>query len=109
MRTHKLFMWTVISVFSIFALGNGYAQELLDQTQITEPVFEKVYVSPDRILIYPEGVFFLNEAGEVASARLVASDAFGLYIVTTSYQCPACRRRNRDNVCMNQKCPLYGK
>ena len=110
MKALKFLMLAFISAFSLLSFTSGHASELLMQEQqMMEPAFEKVYVSPDRVLIYPEGIFYLNESGEVASARLVASDASGLYIVAAAYKCPGCGRYNRDNICYNERCPLYGK
>jgi hypothetical protein len=109
MKVHKLFLLLLIGIFSLSMDGQGYTQEQLIQEEINELSFEKIYLSPDRILIYPEGIFYLNEAGDVVPARLVASDAAGLYIVAAAYKCPACGRYNRDNICHNPQCPLNGK
>jgi hypothetical protein len=42
MNVRKIFMLMLLSMFSLCALSNGYAQELLNEEQITEPAFEKV-------------------------------------------------------------------
>lgn len=115
MKGLKFFMLAFITIFSLLTFTRGYASEqlmqerLMQEQQMMEPCFEKVYVSPDRVLIYPEGIFYLNESGELASARLVASDASGLYVIATAYRCPACGRYNRTNVCRNKACPLFNK
>ncbi|MCH9624976.1 MAG: hypothetical protein S4CHLAM123_01380 [Chlamydiales bacterium] len=109
MRAQKLLLLMLVGLFGLSVLGQGYAQEQLIEEEMTKPSFEKIYLSPDRILIYPEGIFYLNEAGDVVPARLVASDASGLYAVAATYRCPGCGWRNSDNRCINRKCPLYGK
>jgi len=109
MKVHKFLLLMLVGLFALSVLGQGNAHEQVVQEEVTEPSFEKIYLSPDRILIYPEGIFYLNEAGDVAPARLISSDAAGLFIVAATYRCPACGWANHDNVCINRKCPLYGK
>jgi hypothetical protein len=104
----SLRLLTLISAFSMLSLTNGHASEhFVQEPQMTESSFEKIYVSADRILIHPEGIFYLNEAGELASARMVASDASGLYVVADYYICGNCGWANGDGKCINMNCPLY--
>jgi len=110
MKALKFLMLAFISAFSLLPFTSGHAiEQLMQEQQMKVPSYEKVYVSPDEVLIYPEGIFYLNESGEVAPARLVASDACGLYIVAAAYKCPSCGRYNRNNVCHNPECPLNDK
>lgn len=108
MKFKKIFMLMIFSVFSLFAFSNGYAEELLNEEQIIEPTYEKVYVSPDDILICHEGIFFLNTVGDLTPARLISSDAAGLYVMWGDYYCPQCGYLNSTNRCTNTRCPLYG-
>lgn len=100
-----------VALIILLASNNGCAQEFLGQEQIAEPLFEKVYVSPDRIFVCSEGLFYLNKKGDVIPVQLVSSDASGLYVIAgvDAYQCPGCRRWNKNDICCNTSCPLYGK
>lgn len=110
MKARKLFMLALICFSILVSLQYGVAREEFLPYQTKEPLIEKVYLSSDRIFIYPEGIFYLDELGEVVPARFVASDGSGLYIFADRiYQCPCCNRGNRDNKCNNPNCPLYGK
>ncbi len=110
MKTLRILMLMLIVPFCLFSFTVGHADEyLIQQQQKIESTFERIYVTPDRVFIYPEGIFYLNEAGELALARLVSSDTSGLYVVVAVYKCPACGRGNRNGVCINPACPLYGK
>lgn len=107
MSMRKIFTLMLLSAISLLPLSNGYAQDLFNQEQ--DATFEKIYVSPDRVFIEVEGIFYLTEEGNIAPAKFVASDASGLYVALNAYQCPGCQRWNRDNICFNSRCPLYGK
>jgi len=69
---------------------------------------EKIYVDPWQIHINADGIFFLNSHGNLEALSGVFSDSHGIYFEELqAYQCPSCRRWNRDNICHNKKCPLY--
>lgn len=77
--------------------------------KLESPALEKIYVNPDQLHIIPEGIFFLSEEGNLVPACGVFRDQMGIYVVAESYKCPSCGMRNRNNVCINTSCPLYGK
>lgn len=85
------------------------SDEQVSNYQTSAPHFDKIYLSYDRVIVLPEGIFFLSNDGELLPARLVASDAQGLYVVAAFYQCPRCSRWFRSNKCENPACPLNGK
>jgi|GEM_PF-6313640 len=109
MKIQKILLLMLVGLFTLVVHGQGYAQEQWTHEISSETVCEKIYVSPDCIYIYPEGIFYLNEIAEVVPARLVASDALGVYVVAKYYRCPACGTYNRNNVCIKTTCPLYRK
>jgi hypothetical protein len=73
------------------------------------PSLEKIYVQPSQLHIISEGIFFLNETGNLEQACGLFSDAKGIYVLKTFYTCPSCGRANRNNVCKTYGCPLEGK
>lgn len=75
----------------------------------TDPGYGKVYVQPEDIYIQANGVFYRDLTGAVVPAQVVASDTFGIYIITEYYRCPACGWANNNNVCINKNCSMYGK
>lgn len=107
MTIRNFFMLTIISLFCLVTSIHGHAQELFDQEEMTEKYVEKTYISPERIFIHPEGIFFMNDVGDVIPARLIGSNSLGIYAVAF-YQCPACGRMSRDNICLYPRCPKYG-
>jgi hypothetical protein len=105
MKIGKMLMLALLGIFSLLTASNGYAQE-----EVTEPPFEKVYVSPDRILVSQEGLFYFNEEGNMIPVQLISSDAAGVYIVGKPvYICPGCGTGNTTNKCINRWCPLFGQ
>lgn len=109
MTIRKIFMLTCVSLFSLMTSINGHAEESFGQEEMTENYLEKTYLSSERIFIHAEGIFFMNDMGNVVPARFIGSDASGLFVCAAMYQCPGCRRWNSDNVCGNSRCSLYGR
>lgn len=109
MSIRKILTLTFITLFSLATSINGYAHESFDQDEMTENYVEKTYISPDRIFIHAEGIFFKNDMGHVVPARFIGSDASGIYAVGALYRCPACRRMNDNNICGNPRCSMYMK
>ena len=109
MTIRKILMMTFVSLFSLVTSINGYAQESFDQEEITENYLEKTYISPERVFMHAEGIFFMNDMGHVVPARLIGSDLRGLYVLAVNYQCSICGWANGNNICINRRCPYYGK
>lgn len=86
----------------------NFAFFIQSQEEITSH-FEKIYVRPSQICIFPEGIFFMNDQGVPERCSLISLDNNGLYIITAYYQCPGCGRWNNDGICLNKQCSLYGK
>ena len=84
------------------------ADELEDQNAVISPQFEKIYVTPDQILLTQEGIFYLTPLGSVSPVRILASDLQGIYIIGEVYRCPGCSRINRG-ICTNPACSMYGR
>lgn len=93
-------------IFPAFSQTSHNTEETTIATSL--PRFEKVYVDPSSVLLTQEGVFFLTQDGRLQPARLVAVDTQGMYVIRKSYQCPICRRRYPDNVCLTPTCPNKG-
>ena len=102
----------------LYIMAGIYKQQPLNREEVAEPPVEKIYVSPDRILIATKGrLFCFNEAGNMIPVRSISSDETGLYIVAgmQAYQCPRCGHWNENegyedskDCCINVKCPLFG-
>lgn len=69
---------------------------------------EKIYVSPDQVVLTTEGIFFITDAG-LTPVSFISSDIHGLYVMRGYYQCPACGRYNANDVCQNSNCPMFGQ
>lgn len=109
MKTQKLFkLWSLFYLSGCLLLGSVSAHELLIPSQIKEPL-EKIYLSCDRIFIHPEGIFYVDEMGEVLPTRFVGSDECGLYILAPRERCPNCGQSKKGGVCQNPYCECYGK
>lgn len=102
-------------LLSLLFILSGFTQieckEFASQTDIglESSALQKIYVTPDQIHIIPEGIFFLNEEGNLIQACGIFSDQSGIYAVAARYKCPACGWWNNNNICNNTGCPLYGK
>ena len=102
----------LLSLLSVFVMvtpawacaqpeNSGPAQESLSH-------FEKVYVTPEQVVLVPEGIFFLSSEGILTAARLISVDAQGMYVVKAYYRCSVCGRMNIDNICWNSSCTMFG-
>ncbi len=89
-------------IFSSTCFGENFKCEIAQDSKS----IEKLYVSPEQILISEDGIFLFTDTG-VIPVQYVSIDSFGLY-VAKFYRCPACGRMNEANVCYNPRCPLYG-
>ncbi len=96
--------WLLLSTFIACLIGG-----LPLQAEETEAVKgEKIYLSPERIKVLVEGIFFLTDLGEYQLARLVSSDEGGLYVVSAYIRCPACGAWSTDGSIHKLWCP-YSK
>jgi hypothetical protein len=94
------FMISMVFCFSF----QGYSADGNSPT----PIVEKIYVQPSQLHITHEGIYFLNEEGDLKKAICLLSDAQGIYILASVFECPVCRRPRWVGVCKTPTCPLYG-
>lgn len=52
---------------------------------------QKIYTSPDKIMVMPDGIFYMNEVGDFQPVSCVAYDEVGVYVVAVK-TCDYCHR-----------------
>jgi hypothetical protein len=90
----------------LLAVCFGFSTQASAQEQIARQE-DKIYVSPDRIRIVPDGIFYMNEVGEFQPVNMVSSDEGGVFIVSNQIQCSTCRAWSSDGNLHKFWCPFY--
>ncbi len=102
----SLFLSLVVAFTCPLAIG---AVEMKDAFENPVTQHEKIYVSPEQIVLTPGAIFFLSSEGTLNQASLLSADAEGIFVIAAYYQCPACGHWNNKNKCGNNKCSMYGR
>lgn len=73
---------------------------------------EKIAVVPDQIIVESQGIFVVDDSGEIFQASAIISTPEGLFAFIVRGQkreCKECGRLMLGFYCKNEKCPLYLK
>jgi hypothetical protein len=93
----SLLLITCLATSSTFAMETDVAQDGVYG-------YEKVYVTPEQVIISNNGIFYLTHTGELVSANILAVDSCGLYVLATRY-CRECHSPLKANGgCSNTAC-----
>lgn len=77
-----------------------YASEL--------PPFEKIYVTQNQLVTFPDGTYYYDEMGNSTKVKTILCDSRGMYILIVRYQCPSCGRcweKNKPDE--GYECPIF--
>lgn len=72
---------------------SGYAQSMSFNDEYKhqdEPAFEKIYVTPDQLCTFSDGVYYFDDEGNSSKVRATLHDLDGLYVLIVKHQCPLC-------------------
>lgn len=79
-----------------------------EHKHFTEPPFEKIYVRPDQLCTFENGVYYFDEGGKTRKVRAVLNDCDGTYVIFIKHQCPLCGRSwNNNEPDEGYGCPIF--
>ena len=87
-------------------LAAPYAQAYRSDDQ--QETCIRMYLKSSQIHIATEGIYYVDEAGNLEKANSIFSDNEGIYVLKY-FHCPACGRVNNKNICYQTDCSLYGQ
>jgi hypothetical protein len=76
---------------NIFALQEHWTKGFRNERHFdAPPAFEKVYVSKEEIVSFPDGIYLKHACGNLEKVRALREDCEGLYVLLIETQCPLC-------------------
>jgi hypothetical protein len=119
MRFFFIFFYLIFFIFQVKAESISIERIIQDESFINFYNGDKIYLKASKIELTDKGSFFKFNDNEKLMIPVLYSDVKGLYISTDdflkseedihAFRCERCKEWKdlKENLCLNERCPLY--